>query len=170
MEYINSTFTDIESMIDLGCGDGKASKTYGEKFGYEYYGFDGDWIRLPKNENYVLHDFSQGLVEFDPEDTSFDLAYSVEFLEHVDEEYQDNYMNLISRCRYAVVTAAPPGTPGRHHVNCRTQEYWVEVFAKYGFTFLPEITKTAREKSLNRCNQGNEKNQFFKLSGMVFKK
>ncbi len=170
IEYINDTFADIESIIDLGCGDGNAVTTYGKKFGYEYYGFDGDWLRLPKTDEFILHDFSQGSVEFDPEDTSFDLAYSVEFLEHVDEEYQDNYMNLVARCKYAVVTAAPPGTPGRHHVNCRTQEYWVDVFAKYGFEFLPDITTTAREKSNNRCNLGNEKNQFFKLSGMVFRK
>ena len=46
---------------------------------------------------------------------------------------------LFSRCKYVVVTAAPPGQPGHHHVNCRPTEYWIDVFKKYGFEFLEEV-------------------------------
>jgi len=173
MTYVNEIFPDIKTVFDVGCGNGHAIKTYAEEFGYEYTGFDGDWTVLPKNDNYVLHDFSLGPVEFDPPDITVDLAYSVEFLEHVYEEYQENYMDIISRGRYAVVTAALPGQPGRHHVNCRPQEYWVEVFAKYGFEFLEEETATARERSINKSNAGQvkpEKAQYFKKTGLIFRK
>ena len=55
MGYINSTFPDIKSVIDVGCGDGKAALTYEKEFDFYCFGFDGDWLRLPKNENFILH-------------------------------------------------------------------------------------------------------------------
>ena len=169
MQYVVEKF-NIESLIDIGCGDGTAVKTYGEKFDLDYCGFDGDWTRLPKTDEFILHDFTEGKVEFDPDNVSFDCAYSVEFLEHVEEKYQDNYMDLFSRCNYAIVTAAPPGQPGRHHVNCRKQQYWIDVFDKYGFEFLEKETNNAKEVSLNKSNSGGPKNQYFKETGMIFRK
>ena len=169
MRYVKEKF-GIESIVDIGCGDGTAVKTYAKELDLDFYGVDGDWTRLPKTEEFILHDFSEDKIEFDPDDVTFDCAYSVEFLEHVDEECQENYMDLFGRCNYAVVTAAPPGCPGRHHVNCRTREYWIDVFGKYGFDFLEEETLEAKEVSHNVCNKGGEKNQYFKETGMIFKK
>lgn len=169
MRYVKEKF-GIESIVDIGCGDGTAVKTYAKELDLEFYGVDGDWTRLPKTEEFILHDFSEDKIEFDPDDVTFDCAYSVEFLEHVDEECQENYMDLFGRCNYAVVTAAPPGCPGRHHVNCRTREYWIDVFGKYGFDFLEEETLEAKKVSHNVCNKGGEKNQYFKETGMIFKK
>lgn len=170
LQVLLEEFPEAKTLIDLGCGDGMAANQYAEKFGLEVYGVDGDWTKLPKEDNFILHDFSQGKLVFDPADTSFDITYSVEFLEHVEEEFQDNYMDLIARGTYAFVTAAPPGQVGWHHVNCRTREYWYEVFDKYGMDYCPELTKKAMAKSTNFNKHGKQKQDFFKISGMIFKK
>ena len=173
IEYILSTFKDIHNMVDVGCGNGCASLKYNEVFGIDYTGIDGDFLRLPKSDKFLLHDFTKGFVPFSDPDVTFDLGYSVEFLEHVSEEYQSNYMEIFSRCKYIVATAAPPGQPGHHHVNCKPTKYWIEVFKKYGFEFLEEITKTSKSLSNIKCSKGITKqghSQYFKLSGMIFKK
>ena len=174
MSYIKEIFPEFKTIVDVGCGNGKAVKTYVEELGLKSFtAFDGDWTKLPKEDNYYLHDFSEGKVEFTPEDVNFDVAYSVEFLEHVEEEYQENYMDIIARGRYAVVTAARPGQPGHHHVNCRTPEYWYGVFAKYGFEYLSEETEEAKKRSVNKSNDGRIKppaDQYFKQNGMIFRK
>ena len=76
---------DIKTLIDLGCGNGAAVKQY-ETLGIECWGVDGDWTRLPKEDNFILHDFTLGKIEFEPNDITFDCAYSFEFLEHVEED------------------------------------------------------------------------------------
>jgi SAM-dependent methyltransferase len=173
IEYILSTFKDINTMVDVGCGNGCASLEYNEVFGVDYTGIDGDYLRLPKSDKFLLHDFTQGKVIFPDPNVTFDLGYSFEFLEHVSEEYQSNYMDIFSRCKYLVLTAAPPGQPGHHHVNCKPRKYWIDVFEKYGFKFLEEITKTSKSvsniKSSKGISKGNSE-QYFKLSGMVFEK
>ena len=169
VKYLKEKFK-IESLIDIGCGDGMAIKNYPEKLGLDCYGVDGDWTRMPKTDQCILHDFSEGKIEFDPEDTTFDCSDSIEFLEHVEEEYQENYMDLFSKGKLCVVTAALPGQGGHHHVNCRPQEYWYEVFEKYGYEFLPDETAEAGEISNNKTGTGGEQNQWFKNTGMIFKK
>lgn len=169
VRYLKNKF-EIKSLIDIGCGDGVASQKYAEEFDIECYGVDGDWTRLPKTPEFILHDFSQGKLEFEPKDFSFDCAYSIEFLEHVEEKYQDNYMDLFSRGNLCVVTAALPGQGGHHHVNCRPQEYWHKVFEKYGYMYLSVETEEARKISNNKTSQGNPQNQWFKNTGMIFKK
>lgn len=170
IDYLKSKY-DIKTLIDLGCGNGAAVKKY-ESLGIECWGVDGDWTRLPKEDNFILHDFTLGKIEFEPEDITFDCAYSFEFLEHVEEKYQENYMDLFCRStKLCVVTAAGPNQGGHHHVNCRTQEYWYNVFDKYGFKYLKEETELSRQKSLNKGSKGEHPHrQYFKETGMVFLK
>ena len=63
----------------------------------------------------------------------------------------------------AVVTAAPPGWPGHHHVNCREESYWIDVFKNYGLRYNEELTNEFKSLSQMRKN-------FFKRAGMVFLK
>ncbi|NBR26336.1 MAG: hypothetical protein EBU08_21645, partial [Micrococcales bacterium] len=89
----------------------------------EAYGIDGDFtIEYPKElrPHITTHDFTTGPCITLPRQ-EFDLAWSVEFLEHVEEKYQENYMDAFTKCIYAIVTAAPPGYPGHHHVNCQKE-------------------------------------------------
>ena len=157
--HLNKTHTDrgtlnylirifgIQSMLDIGCGPGDMVQIAQDR-GIDVMGVDGDYslagVWAEKNIPVVCCDLSEGTPTID---RKFDLAWSVEFLEHVEEKYQDNYMKLFEKCNYVVCTAAPPGYPGHHHVNCRDQDYWIGVFGRYGFVFSPDITAAIRRES-----------------------
>lgn len=154
---------NVRSMIDVGCGPGDMVELAGDR-GIDCVGIDGDftlregWQR--RGLNVILHDFSKGKPELQ---STFDLGWSVEFLEHVDEEYVPNFMSVFERCSYVVCTAAPPGWPGHHHVNCRPQEYWHGVFSEYGFEYDNDETLYIRENSAMR-------KPFMQQNGMFFRK
>jgi len=148
---------NIGNVIDIGCGPG-GMKNVCSKHGVKWTGIDGD----EKVKALVTH-----LIDFEKEtlrdDSSFDLAWSVEFLEHVFEKYQDNYMRCFQKAKYVFCTAALPGKPGHHHVNCRNKQYWINVFEKYGFQYDEEITNLCKKHSTMR-------REFVQESGMFFYK
>ena len=160
LEYF-TTHLGVTSMIDIGCGPGWMSEV-AHNLGVAWYGVDGDEEALDAKLGTVVHDFSTGPCRHFY-DLPCDLAWSVEFLEHVDEEFVPNFMSTFRMCKYAVVTAAPPGYPGHHHVNCRTQDYWKGVFASSGFAFLPNETQQVRSRS-------TMVKPFMQSTGMVFRK
>ena len=156
--HLNKTHTDrgtllylknkynIKSMIDIGCGPGAMVQIANDR-GIDAWGIDGDFtLTYPQDieKKIFLHDFTTGKPKIDRE---FDLAWSCEFLEHVDEKYMDNYMDVFKKCKYVVCTAAPPGTPGHHHVNCQTNEYWYDKFLKYGFDIDAMEVNEVRNRS-----------------------
>jgi len=157
----------IQSMVDIGCGDGKATEQYRHLVS-RVVGVDGDWTRLPKSPLYILHDFTKG-----PLAVPADLAYSVEFVEHVAEEYVDNFMPTFAACKYAVITAARPGQRGHHHVNCQPPEYWIEQFRRYGMVFDPDYTEHLKKVSTMQKARGPRKGKrvrFFDRTGMFFRR
>ena len=128
----------VESMVDVGCGPcGMAP--IARNLLIEWFGIDGDpeVQDLLKKNHGLLWDFTQGPP---PLHRDFDLGWCVEFLEHVKEKYQPNYMAVLKLCRYVICTAAPPGWEGYHHVNLRPKEYWHAVFSRNGFDYKPGLT------------------------------
>ena len=109
LKYIQNKFS-ISSMVDVGCGTA-GMRSIAEALDIKWLGIDGD-PNVSQN-GVITHDFTKGEVETD----KFDLGWSVEFLEHVYEEYQPNYMAVFAKCKYVLCTAAPPGWGGYHHVN-----------------------------------------------------
>lgn len=154
------------SFLDIGCGPG-GMVTAAKKAGYEAVGVDGDRKAFQFNPEFqlgdaVVHDFVHPYRG--PLLTrNFDIGWSVEFLEHVDPEYVPNYMALFQRCRRVMCTAAPPGKPGHHHVNCQPVEYWIEMFGQYGLIFSPELTEVCRAKS-------TMPREFVRETGMLFER
>ena len=144
--YLINKF-NIQSFLDIGCGPGWMVEIAKDR-GLRALGIDGDFNLQEEWKNRYIsvieHDFTKGKIN---DIADHDLAWSVEFLEHVDEEYMPNYMDVFKRCKYAVVTAAPPGHGGHHHVNEQTPEYWIETFAKYGFKYDAETTEEIKQTS-----------------------
>lgn len=130
------------SMIDVGCGPGGQVRLAIES-GWKAFGLDGD-PSLKFDFPHAILDFTQD--KFIPTET-FDLAWCVEFLEHVEEPYVPNYMPALQSARYLVVTHALPGEPGHHHVNCQTNDYWKEKFAGYGLIYDEQLTQAIRSAS-----------------------
>jgi len=75
-----------------------------------------------------------------------DVVVCTEVLEHVEPEYAAHVVQLLADAADVgvpiVVTAAPPGQDGHHHVNCQPPEYWDRRFARWGLA--PDFEATAR--------------------------
>lgn len=157
LPYLVSKY-GIKTMVDIGCGPG-GMKSIAEVLNISWTGVDGDFT-LKNKEKIIIHDFSVAKLNLN---RHFDLAWSSEFLEHVDEKYVDNYMPLFASARIVVATAALPGTPGHHHVNCRDLNYWIKVFDRYDMTYDEQETKHLKKIS-------NMRKDFFRRHGFCFKK
>lgn len=156
LKYAKDKF-DITSMVDIGCGIG-GMQALASKYGILYRGIDGDPELAMPPPNFIVHDFRN---KFDKELPEIDLAWSVEFLEHVEEEYIENYLAVFRKAKYVICTAAPPGKPGWHHVNCQPIKYWIDIFEKENFTFSEKHTKEMKRSS-------TMKREFMKETGMVY--
>jgi hypothetical protein len=147
----------LHSFIDIGCGTGGMVEVAHDS-GMEAFGIDGD-STIVRRAPILIHDFTTGPAAFDKK---IDLAWSVEFLEHVEEQHISHYMAAFKQCNYAVVTFALPGTDGHHHVNCQDQHYWVQKFLEYGFALEEKETKGVRKASTMGRN-------FMRDNGLVFR-
>lgn len=126
------------TMLDIGCGEGHAVKWFLDN-GVDAYGVDGSTLALsesPVKERIAIHDFTTGTIPLNGI-LKPDMIWSCEFLEHVEEQYQHNYMRLFQMAPVVVLTYSEPqwADGGHHHVNCKPQTYWNAVFAHYGFGY-----------------------------------
>jgi len=194
----NKTWTDIgalssikmavggETFLDVGCGPG-GQILEARKLGFAAYGVDGDPTFIG-SYNVAIHDYNIGpFGKAEAEAVfglgTFDIGWSVEFLEHVYTEFIPNYMETYKLCKYLIITHATPGQGGQHHVNEQLFEYWNYHFNQHGFEHSLELTamirenSTMREKKLNHF-QGFDSNgipinkklrsSFIKKTGRVF--
>lgn len=145
---------NISTAYDVGCGPGGMLDVM-KSIGIRCIGIDGD--SNVNKSGIIVHDFYKGPLELD----KVDLGWSVEFLEHVHEKYLSNVFSVFKKCKYVVCTAAPPGKSGHHHVNCRTVEYWIDVFYSYGFVFYGDMTNSIRYRS-------SMDREFMRNTGMFF--
>ena len=132
------------SVVDVGCGFGFHTKYFKEMLGCKVLGIEGsskvvDICLLPND--IVCHDYTTG--SYVPSET-YDLCWCIEFVEHVDEQYIDNFINTFKKCRYLAMTHGLPGQGGYHHVNCQPPEYWINILKKNGFVLMPELTTVCR--------------------------
>tara|TARA_Y100000361_G_scaffold58730_1_gene51386 strand:- start:824 stop:1429 length:606 start_codon:yes stop_codon:yes gene_type:complete len=152
---------DINSVLDIGCGMGYQMQEF-MKYCDEVVGVDGSEYATsnsPVKESIFKHDFSVG--ELETEDR-FDLCWCCEFVEHVKEEFRDNFLSSFAFCKYVAMTHAVPGQGGHHHVNCQPMEYWVEHMSRFGFEFDEEMTDQLKELAGKGTHYGN--------TGLFFRK
>lgn len=154
----------INTFLDIGCGPGGMVEL-AKSYGLYSVGIDGDYsIPRSTNNNFVIHDYTEGPAPIDKE---FDLAWSVEFLEHVDEKYVPNFMYSFQLAKLVIVTYAPPGWPGHHHVNLQEESYWIDIFQSYGFNFDKNLTSELRESSTMNYPE-KPKKAFVRNRGLFF--
>jgi SAM-dependent methyltransferase len=132
-----------KSMLDIGCGPGGMLRE-AVKRGMVAKGIDGDFTLDYAGLDVVVHDFTMGPA---PVDGEYDLGWSVEFLEHIEEQYLPNIAQAFQRCRYVFVTHALPRQVGWHHVNCQPEAYWLRVFRSWGFNPIGSFSKDLRKAS-----------------------
>lgn len=156
----------IKSMLDVGCGPGGMVKL-GTESGLDAFGVDGDpkvqpgWFDQSK---FMLHDFTKGSA---PIEKTYDLCWSVEFVEHVHAEFIPNFVAAYQQCKVLFMTHATPGQGGYHHVNEQPEQYWLDQIQGYGFRFDRQYTNKLREVST--MNVGHRRwAPYVKLTGLVF--
>lgn len=169
-KYICEKF-NIKSVLDVGCGMGHAISEF-NNYCQEVVGIDGSKYVVensPLKEQIFYHDFSRGTLE--TEDI-YDLCWSCEFVEHVEEKYRDNFLEVFSYAKYLAITYAEPGQPGHHHVNCQPKEYWIENLKRYGFEYDEKITEELRNIAYQDAIEFNPQynNNHFNIRGLFFVK
>lgn len=150
---------DIKSYLDVGCGPGGMVELAASK-GLDVLGVDGDFtLERAKPEQFLLHDYTKGPAPIG--DKIYDLGWSCEFLEHVEEQYMDNYMDTFLKCKRIIVTHAFPGQGGHHHVNEKDPNYWFQQFGQRGFLLDMKTTDAVRQASTMQ-------QRYIRVSGLVF--
>jgi len=163
LNYLKDTF-NAKTYLDIGCGPGGMVQL-AEEMGLDSLGIDGDYtVERYKKDKFIIHDFTVGPA---PLSGTYDIGWSVEFVEHVYEQYIPNYIKAFQCCKVILVTYAPPGWEGHHHVNLQEEKYWIDTFKKYGMSYNEEYTKQVRSAStLNLGKKG--KKAFVRNRGLVF--
>lgn len=156
---------NVKSMIDIGCGTG-GQVFEAKNIGMDAYGVDGT-SEIPNTDNFQQVDYRIDSSNFC---IDFDLGWSVEFVEHVDEKYIPIFMRDFQKCKRVILTAAPPFWGGKNHVNEQTEIYWVKVFKEYGFDINLEETMLVRKASVTLMDgrKRKDRQQFVKIRGLVF--
>ena len=139
---------NIKSVLDIGCGRGYSTRFF-KSLGCSVKGIDGSKkaqeLFLMSKDEFILHDFSQNSIYIDEK---FDLGWSCEFVEHVEEQFIPNFIEAFKKCKYIAMTFAEKGQGGHHHVNENDHKYWIKKFNDYNFSFLYDQTMELRSKAM----------------------
>ena len=149
---------NIKSVFDVGCGAGYSLKYFKDKHSCTVIGLEGLYSNVADVISYnipcIYHDINNGPVKL----AGIDLVNTLEVAEHIEEKYVNNYINTLIGCRVVCMTAARPGQGGHHHVNCRPQEYWVDLLESRDMTYQKDLSEYYRT-----LHDGH-----FKNTGMIF--
>jgi hypothetical protein len=145
---------ELKSVLDIGAGYGHNLKWFADNCLCNVKGIEGmkeyvDKFLVPSAA--IHHDFTTGPA---PIAQPFDLAWSSEFVEHVEEKFIKHYMPAFQLCRHAVITHAEPGQAGHHHVTLHSTKWWVAKFAEFGFDWDEPETNLLRRTDRWRSGWG----------------
>lgn len=133
----------IRSVIDVGCGEGYSTKYFLDK-GIKAVGIEGGknaYKNSPVKNNIILHDYTTNPLILND---TYDSVWSCEFVEHVEEQYVDNFLATFNCANSIFLTHAVPGQRGYHHVNCQPAAYWITRIENLGFVYDDNISKQLR--------------------------
>lgn len=128
------------SLLDVGCGIGTwllAAQGLGisDVFGVDGIDIPQDTLLVPKHL-FAHHDLSK------PIDLGrrFDLLLCLEVAEHLDPEVGEALVTSLTKHADKIFfSAATPGQPGQHHVNCQWPSYWQAIFNARGFACNDDV-------------------------------
>lgn len=161
----------FKSLIDIGCGTAHYPKKCMDLGVKDVFGIEGSdsgvqHAIIPKNL-IIKHDLREPF-HFT---RKWDVALSVEVAEHIDKIYSDNYIKILTDSADTVIlTAAHPGQGGVAHVNEQPQSWWKEQFARFGFEFDGQKTKSLRQGILDEEEKGSFVMSWLEPNLMVFRR
>jgi SAM-dependent methyltransferase len=137
LEYLRGKFR-ITSMVDVGCGLGAMVREARER-GIDAVGVEGDPAVFDPTVM-LLHDFTSGPILLGRRD----LVWCVEFVEHVEGQYENNFLSTFQCADLVFMTHALPGQGGYHHVNEQPSDYWITRLRHMGFALDEASTEWLR--------------------------
>lgn len=145
----------ISSVVDVGAGEGYAVAWFREQ-GLRVTAIEGHPSAARACEQklsgagvgsrVITHDFEEGPLAIAK---TWDLGWSSEFVEHVEERCLPNVLTVLASCRLLAMTHALPGQAGTHHVNCQPPEYWRGALAAFGMEL--DMGESLRLRELTRA-------------------
>ena len=168
--YMLSNWT-VHSVIDVGCGRGATSLWFHlQDARVRCVEGSSEAVRqslLPRSI-ITQHDFTAG--PYIPDET-YDMAWSVEFLEHVRSDKMNNYIATLRKARAptgyrpgphpipraaahmrtwrmqaALVVVSASIWGGYHHVEVHPQSWWIRKLETLGFRYSASLTADVRSR------------------------
>jgi hypothetical protein len=158
-ESLLSLVSNLESIVDFGCGDASYVKYLLENSNIKAKAFDGN-----PNVKQITNNLAEQLDLAQPFNLGkkFDAVISLEVAEHIPKEYESVYVNNLCKHtnKYLIISWAVPGQGGKGHVNEQTNQYVIDLFSKLNFKYKLEYSNYLRN-SITNCN-------WFKNTILVF--
>jgi SAM-dependent methyltransferase len=123
-----------KSVLDVGCGTGTWLRAATDLGVAKAIGVDG--IALPDDVLKVSRDAIKLIDLTLPFNLGerFDMAICLEVGEHLPEACAAQLVStIVAHTDVVLFSAACPGQPGQHHINCQWPSYWQGHFNRFGF-------------------------------------
>lgn len=126
-----------ESVVDWGCGTGLHAAAIAA-CGVQVVGVDGvcaDSDLRADDIDLRIADLTEPIAESFVT-RPYDLSLCIDVMEHLFERDAAQAMANISHgAKLVVMSCAPPGQGGHHHVNEQPRRYWIKHMAEIGWTY-----------------------------------
>lgn len=126
-----------ESAVDWGCGAGLHAAALAA-LGVRVTGVDGvdvDADLCAPGVPYVMADLRHP-IHTTSIPARYDLALCLDVMEHLAEEHADQALESITAgADLVILSCAPPGQGGHHHVNEQPRRYWVKKMRDIGWAY-----------------------------------
>ena len=132
----------VQSVVDVGCGDGSWLAVFRRLGINETLGMDGEYVerrvlQIPA-DRFRATDLTKSFALT----STFDLAISLEVGEHLPANCAAAFVEDLTRLAPAILfSAAIPHQGGVDHVNEQWPDKWAALFAKHGFLPVDCIRK-----------------------------
>ncbi len=125
-----------KSLVDVGCGTGHFVH-WCDANGIDALGLEGASCAILQGiGSHMLQVDLRKPFEYFGIARRFDLAISIEVAEHIEQEFAGTFVDtLVQLSDCVVLTAAPPGQGGFHHVNEQPWVYWRDLFRARGYAY-----------------------------------
>jgi len=138
-----------KSVVDFGCGSGSYLYFFSKLGVNKLKGFEGSQKAIDLaliEKKYIDKCDITKKIELGE---TYDICICFEVAEHLHEGCVGVFLdNLCSSSATILFTAAPPDQGGRHHVNLKPMQYWIQKFGERHYHYQKSLTEELK-KELN---------------------